>query len=214
MTWRTFWLDPVGRQRVALRRYTTMGGGNWPWTCEKGWHQAHIWTGEEIDEICDERGYTQPPPEPAHDDPRWPVECGKGCGYRFVDEDRWQAWGAELFRRIDTGELRVLHSTMVPPDVPSAEPGACWDAHWMGDIWRGPDGVHLAVRCPRPDGTPGTPHDWPVDAPASGGGRWTRTGDPRACNVTANPSIAIGDPAQPGFYHGWLRDGALTDHIG
>ena len=66
----------------------------------------------------------------------------------------------------------------------------------------------------RPDGSPGTPHDWPVDAPSSGGGHWTRSGDPRACNITASPSIAIGEPGKPGFYHGFLRAGVLTDHIG
>ena len=120
MTWQTFWLEPTGRQRVALRRYTRVVGAPWPWTCETGWHQAIVWTDEEIDEVVDERGLTSSPPEPDHDDPRWPAECGKGCGYRFADSDPWQAWGGELFRRTDTGELRVLHTSMCPPDVPAA----------------------------------------------------------------------------------------------
>lgn len=186
MTWQTFWLEPVGRQRVALRRYRSSdrsGSGPWPWSCETGWHQAIAWTGEEIDEVRNEHGHTDPPPEPPRDDPRWPTECAKGCGYHFTDEDTWQPWGESLWRRTDTDELRVLHTSMCPPDVPTAEPGASWDAHWMGDVWRGPDGIHLTVRCPRPDGSPGIPRDWPVDAPSSTGGHWTRTGDPRASNV-------------------------------
>lgn len=215
MTWQTFWLDPIGRERVALRRYSerpyVAGAG---WTCAEGWHQAIAWTGEEIDEVLSERGTRRSPATPPHDDPRWPTDCARGCGYRFTDDDNWQAWGGELFRRADTGELRVLHTTMTPPDVPTAEPGASWDASWMGDAWRGPDGICLTVRCPRPDGTEGTPHDWPVDGPSSTGGRWTRSGDPRAASVTASPSIAIGDPAKPGYYHGFLQNGVLTDHIG
>jgi hypothetical protein len=209
MPWQTFWLEPTGRQRVALRRYVA-DHPTGAYTCVGGWHQAVRWTGEEIDEVFNEHGYTDPPPAPAHDDPRWPTECDQGCGYRFTEQDHWQPWGESLYRRTDTGELRVLHSTMCPPDVPTAEPGASWDARWMGDIYRGSDGICLTVRCPRPDGSPGIPHDWPVDGPSSSGGRWTRTGDPRAAQVTAGPSIAIGDPDQPGHYHGHLRAGVLT----
>jgi hypothetical protein len=211
---KTFWLEPTGRVRIALRRYAHRGGHD-GWTCADGWHEAVAWTGEEVDEVRNERGHwVQPVPKPPRDDPRWPVECDKGCGYRFAGEDRWQVWDGALWRRTDTGELRVLHTGMAPPDVPAAEPGACWDATWMGDGFAGPDGIHLMVRCPRPDGSDGNPHDWPADGPASSGGRWTRSGHPPDCDVTVAPSIAIGDPTGPGFYHGWLRDGYLTDHIG
>jgi hypothetical protein len=84
----------------------------------------------------------------------------------------------------------------------------------MGEPNRGPDGVSLTVRCPSPDGRPTAANDWPVDHPSSSGGRWTRTGDPKACTVTAHPSIAIGLPGTPSYYHGFLQDGVLTDHIG
>ncbi len=210
---RTFWLEPTGRVRVGLRRYANRAGSGW--TCADGWHQALVWTGEEVDEVRGERGYrTQPIPTPPHDDPRWPAECDKGCGYRFTDTDRWQVWDEPLWRRADTGELRVLHTGLNPPDVAAAEPGASWDATWMGEGWRGPDGICLTVRCPRPDGSDGSPWDWPVDGPSRGGGRWTRSGDPRACTVTVSPSIAIGDPGGPGFYHGFLTGGSLSDHLG
>src|SRR2546430_16962592 len=140
--------------------------------------------------------------------------CDKGCGYRFTEADRWQVWGESLYRRADTGQLRVLHGTMCPPDVPTAEPGASWDAQWMGNHYRGPDGICLMVRCPAPGREASMGNDWLVDGPSSSGGRVARTGDPRACNVTANPSIAIGFAGQPGFYHGFLTSGVLTDHIG
>jgi hypothetical protein len=211
---RTFWLEPTGRVRIALRRYANRPPGT-SWTCADGWHEAVVWTGEEVCEVRNERGYrTQPIPTPPRDDPRWPVGCGKDCGYRFTDTDLWQVWDEPLWRRADTGELRILHTGMTPPDIAAAEPGASWDAAWMGDSWRGPDGIHLTVRCPRPDGSEGSPHDWPVDGPSNSGGRWTRSGDPQACNVTASPSIAIGDPNKPGYYHGFLQNGTLTDHLG
>jgi hypothetical protein len=78
----------------------------------------------------------------------------------------------------------------------------------------GLDGICLTVRYPRPDGSAGRPWDWPVDGPSRSGGRWARNGDPRACAVTASPSIAIGDPGKPGYYHGFLQNGVLTDHLG
>lgn len=213
MAWQTFWMEPVGRVRIALRRYRSSHESH-GWTCEGGWHEAVVWTGEEEPEVRDDSGIRRstvalPPPE----DPRWPVECDGGCGYRFSDQDRYQLFEESLYRRTDTGELRVLHPTMLPPGVPSAGPGAMWDARWMGGP--GPDGICLMVRCPRGDGTDGPLNDWPVDRPPSGGGLpWDRTGDPRAADVTAHPSIAIGLPGRPGFYHGWLQGGVLTDHIG
>lgn len=52
-------------------------------------------------------------------------------------------------------------------------------------------------------------HWFNVDSQASDSGEthgWTITGEPP--NVTANPSInAVGD------YHGWLRDGVLSDDV-
>lgn len=210
MSTKTFWLEPVGRERVALRRYASAGGA---WDCAGGWHEAITWTGEEIGETLSERGHREPPPRPDHDDPRWPTECSKGCGYQFTDTDAWQAWGGALYRRTDTGELRVLHSTLTPPDVPGAEAGATWDAAAWRGYCVGPDGIALMVRCPRPDGSPGE-NDWCVDDKSRSGAGWTRTGDPRAANVTAGPSIAIGVPGEPGYYHGFLQAGVLTDHLG
>jgi hypothetical protein len=208
----TFWLEPIDRVRLGLRRYARRSGSA-AWTCADGWHNALVWTGTEIDAEYDERGYLKPIAESPHDDPLWPAECDRGCGYRFTPDDNWQAWSEQLYRRVDTGELRVLH-IYHPPDVPTAEPGAMWNAWWLESFGRGPDGICLMVRCPRPDGSPGTARDWSVDGPSSSGGHWTRTGDPRQANVTVSPSIAIGDPGEPGHYHGFLQSGVLTDHVG
>ena len=213
MTWQTFWMEPTGRERRALRRYTRRPEGG-AWTCAEGWHDALVWTGEEVDTVLNEHGYHDLSwPMPPPDDPRWPVQCA-ACGYLFFNEgsDEWQTWAERLYRRTDTGDLRVLHWKYAPPDAPTAEPGAMFDAHWLPRV--GPDGIRLMVRCPRGDGTPGMCQDWPVDEPSSSGGFWTRTGDPRQANVTASPSIAIGAAGAPGYYHGHLQGGVLTEHIG
>jgi len=60
-----------------------------------------------------------------------------------------------------------------------AGPGATWDAGWMPDEYRGEDGVALCVRLP--NGI-----DWMIDGPATGGGRWTRSGDPRKKSRSAS----------------------------
>ncbi len=212
MSWQTFWLEPVGRDRRGLRRYTSRYQGG-AFTCAGGWHEALAWTGEEVDTAWNERGYHDLSwrPAPPHDDPRWPTECANGCGYRFVEGDAWQTWSERLYRRADTGQLRVLHWRHAPPDAPTAEAGATFDAHWL--TRKGPDGIALMVRCPRPDGTPGMDHDWPVDEPSSTGGFWTRSGDPRQANVSVTPSIAIGTPGTAGYYHGHLSNGVLADHL-
>lgn len=218
MSWKTFWMEPTGKVRYGLRRYTKRFADD-DWTCAGGWHTAIVWTDDVVDHVVDKYGFSEQPLEtPPPDDPRWPTECGEGCGYRFAEHDRYQLFFEDLYRRTDTGELRVQHPSLNPPDVPSAEPGATWDAWWMRsagpDGEPGEDGIMLMVRCPRMDGSVGAGNDWCVDAPAGGGGRWTRTGDPREANVTASPSIAIGPPGSPEFYHGFLQDGVLTDHIG
>lgn len=132
-------------------------------------------------------------------DPRWPTLCSRpGCGYEFAVGDDWQRRAELLWARADTGEEFPLG------DAPT---GAMFDAWWQPDGWRGPDGLHLNVRLP-------CGHDWPVDGPASSGGRWERTGEVPAVSVT--PSIACG-AAPP--YHGFLGSsgqppGWLSDHIG
>lgn len=82
-----------------------------------------------------------------------------------------------------------------------APPGMLLDAHWY-PCEPGPDGIKLMAALP--NGLL-----WCVDGQATGGGGWTRTGDPRQPEtLTCSPSIVAGD------YHGFLQGGRFTDDLG
>lgn len=216
----TFWLDPTDEVAVGLRRYSTADHDGW--TCTADWHDALVFTGVEpaIWSDTDHGRVLDVRPEVAHDDPRWPAKCARGCGYQFTDDDRWQEWQELLYRRADTGEIVTIRGRHAddPADAPpSAPPGAMWNAWWMPDTpaWRGPDGMALMVRLP--DG-----HDWAVDCEASNCTRqgdrthkcWVRHGDPRLAEVTVDKdgetcAAGAGSIASPG-YHGFLQAGVLT----
>ena len=186
-------ISAVAKAKESYRRYATMddvrclNGGTYhnvstaigviPWPFEHG-------------------GEGKIPSEELKKDLRWPQACS--CGYRFLEEDTWQHNFEQLYEREDTKELLVLR------DAPL---GAMWDAPWMGERFRGSDGLHLIVR------TPGG--DWTIDGASSGGGKWTRSGS--VPNITARPSILMGEVKStdgrvisPG-YHGWLTDGVLIE---
>jgi len=181
-----FWLEPVPRAERMLRRYRSSVKLNLPCPA-KGYHDAVV-TIETIDLSLDKTGSGDD--AWPHDDPRWPRTCG--CGYVFPETDEWQHNINRLYERSDTKELVVLWGDRTPV-------GAMWNAHWMGDHYRGPDGRCLCVK------TPGG--SWMIDGPSSNGGRWKRTGTPP--KITVTPSILIG--SSPAKYHGWLRDGVLVD---
>lgn len=210
----TFWLELTDQIAVGLRRYTNGDGG---FDCAHGHHRALIYTGTEP-AVFEQRGErkvrTNGLEEIDHSDPRWPTTC-EHCDYQFTDGDRWQKWTELLYRRTDTGDLRVLHQGAPAPGAPSAEPGACWDAWWMPSAIRNADGMYLMVRCP--DG-----HDWSVDSRASNCTMpndnehrcWIRHGDPRECRVTVDKNgdtcaAGAGSIATPNW-HGFLRDGVLV----
>jgi len=144
-------------------------------------------------------------PDTSHDSPLWPRFCQAGCGYEFVESDNWQDTQDQLYQRTDTGQRFTLRD---------APPGACWDAWWMPDNWRGADGIALMVRCPNGD-------DWHVDSEASNCTRkgethqcWVRHGDPRQANVTVDKNgdtcAAGAGSILAGDYHGFLIGGLLT----
>jgi len=148
-----------------------------------------------------------------HDDPRWPKVCD--CGqYNFTEQDHWQLFIEHLFRR-DTGEEHTLRE---------APPGAMWYADWMiegvdqskhGNLYRGPDGHCLMVRCP--DG-----HDWCVDSRCSNCTLpndnihkcWVRHGTPPNITVDKNGvtcAAGAGSILTP-KWHGFLTSGVLSEH--
>lgn len=131
-----------------------------------------------------------------HKDPRWPKTC-KNCGQKFKAKHVWQVFTHHLYKTPD-GKLVTIHPNPQSPEL-TCPPGAMLWVDWVPDDWCGPEGKgSLSVM------TPGG--IWHIDAPATGGGRWTRTGEPP--NVTATPSILIGTA-----YHGFLTGGVLTDPI-
>jgi hypothetical protein len=136
------------------------------------------WCGGELSDFTD------------NEDTRWPKKC-EHCDYAFQAGDaRQQNW--ELLYKLLDGSLAELRH------VPA---GAMWNAYWMGNFGRGPDGLCLTVMLPNGIA-------WCIDglsrnADGSRGSAWTRSGAPP--NVTASPSILAGN------YHGWLRNGELVE---
>lgn len=202
-----YWIEPTEENQRWLRRYSQPPSGS-AYTCSAGWHTAKvaidIVTKVEADRATWVSGDLAP-----HHDPRWPTVCETGCGYGFVEDDAWQLFIRTLYRRGDTEALVTLED---------APPGALWNADWLPADYQGPDGIHLAAKCP--NGL-----SWYVDGPALRpapggttveGGRWTRSGVPPA--VTVSPSIAIGYERNeagewveaPNHYHGDIVDGAFT----
>jgi hypothetical protein len=236
VTWQCFWMEPTFEAEQGLRRYASASDGT---GCEGGYHSAHVFLDQRITisikalddgwQVWDYGLADGARPETPHDDPRWPTHCERGCGYEFTPDDHYQDWTEPLYRRADDGELRVLHWSMVPTCAPTAEPGAMWHAFWH-ERWqeggggilslnpdRPRDGIILQVRCPyMDDRSPSRGgQDWGVDHASSSGGYWTRTGDPRdPPSLSASPSIAIGVPGSSGYYHSFLTNGVLGDHLG
>ncbi len=208
----TFWLEPTDMVAVGLRRYSSIEHTGW--TCEEGYHSVLSFIGEcpaRFDEDGG-RGILAAGSEVSHDDPRWPGVCR--CGYRFVADDPWQDWQELIYQRADTGERVTLRGGAEEVGgLPAAAPGAMWDARWMVD--RGPDGIHLIVRCPNG-------HDWHVDSRASNCTMpddrehrcWVRHGDPRTEPVTVDKNgvtcAAGAGSILAGDYHGFLASGTLT----
>jgi hypothetical protein len=146
-------------------------------------------------------------------DPRWPEVCAK-CGEPFKRGDHRQWNQAEVYVRGDNGEEVAFRGY-----ADKSMAGALYDAWWLHERrvvdaqgverrYVGPDGIALVAICP--NGLA-----WEVDGPASGGGGWARTGDPRHPEtLSVSPSIIAGKPGAPGTYHGFLQSGSFTAHVG
>lgn len=211
-------MEPTGRMRLSLRRFTFRPDQTRPEGWGRGSHHAcpaSDWgcdASVDLEDFItarwdDSPGYgkvmMQVPlrRRPGKRDPRWPPDCAK-CGEPFPRGAQWQVNQVQEFRRSDTGEIVYSrgHSD-------AAVAGALYDVWWgryLGKDGRenvGDDGISLGAICP--NGAL-----WQVDHEASGGGRWTRTGDPRRPEtLTVSPSIMAGD------YHGFLQGGRFTNSI-
>jgi hypothetical protein len=141
-----------------------------------------------------------------HDDARWPKNCV--CGYEFKDRDEWQLDQEWLYRRDGTDLLYTLRE---------APPGAMWYGDWMltegSNLFRGPDGHCLIVKCPNGN-------QWTIDGVASNCTMrgdyehkcWVRHGTPPLITVDKNGRTcdAGGGSIKSGDYHGFLRNGEFT----
>jgi hypothetical protein len=178
-----FLLEPAELAREDLRRYVS---SETPCPLPHGYHSTTVVLGDVSFTRTDCNGTGKDDVD--HNDPRWPSHCA--CGYAYRWDDQWQHNLERLYSGALDGKLYTLRDAPV---------GAMWFAPWYSDNFKGDDGRCLVVK------TPGG--DWIVDSVASGGGRWTRTGEPP--HVTASPSILIHGHGTQAGYHGWLRDGQL-----
>lgn len=208
----TFWLERTDNVAWGLRRYADRDRS----TCgADSYHDALIYLGVQP-AVFSERGTYAAVAAVDHDDPRWPTGCRR-CDFIFGVDDRWQTWQEGIYLRPDTGQQYVLHQSAGADGLgaPSAPVGASWDAWWMSDWAKGPDGICLMVRLPNG-------HDWMVDNEANNCTRpgdrnhkcWVRHGDPRESNVTVDKNGATcaagAGSILAGDYHGFLVGGVLT----
>lgn len=190
---KTFWCERADRAKESLRRYAHCEGCN-----GHSFHNAIVAIAE-IDFPLD-NGFNGDSTRPFdHNDPRWPTKC-ESCDYVFQPGDEWQHNIDRLYRRGDTGELCAHH------ELPA---GATYDAVWLRDFgYVGADGIALTVVLP--DNT-----HWHVDSRANNCAFpndnvhkcWSRTGDPRACNIVVGrgpPGENGGGSIQSPGYHGLL----------
>jgi hypothetical protein len=206
-----YWLEETNRYHRFLRRYSS----SMKRPCvDGGFHNA----ARRLDTVARKK---QPASGDSwkHDDPRWPTTCLK-CGYVFQDDDYWQLSIEQIWRVTATADAsyvqvgqRFVLSFGKGSRPEHAPPGALWNGTWMPDLYRGSDGIALIARCPNGS-------DWTVDGEATGGGHWTRSGDPRdPSTLVVSPSIAIGKAGTEGYFHGFLGSngaapGHFTGHLG
>lgn len=191
--WRCFLIQPTRSYERSLRRYRVSNTGGPKCSTGHDYHGAMnpldvVEAAEHPASVSGKLGAAGFPST----DPRWPVKC-EACDYVLKDTDEWQLFVKQLYVMPD-GKVANLF------DVP---PGAMWTADWYGDSgdgYKGPDGKVWVVKLPGHNS-----NDWTFYGPSRDGGHWTVTGAPP--NVTCSPSIGTG------AYHGFLRDGVLTQDV-
>ncbi len=185
MPFQCFLVTATGLHRRWMRRFKHLGSDGLRCTSplKMGYHDAQVF----LDDIPAAKDRGDKPTTEQLADPRWPFECA--CGYRFADRDEWQIFTNPLY---SDGKGNLWPIRELPPGAMYAAP---WANSRNTNGWKG-DAIQVVL----PDS-----REWCITGPSSNGGGWTVTGT-MPC-ITASPSIHV-----PG-YHGFLRDGVLTDDI-
>jgi hypothetical protein len=192
----------TGQIRRYLRRYVSSDTRKCPKSPDRLGYTLYCDAQQHLDDIVPEpidgivliRHY-----EWDHNDPRWPKAC-EHCGTPFSDSDEWQVHTDWLYR--DASDLASEPVALMRLPV-----GSIWEQPWG----HGPDSIYLLQRhigdqlgpfphlfCRTPGGV------WDMDTTSSKGQGWQVTGTPP--RITVTPSILH----SRGGWHGWLRDGILT----
>lgn len=127
----------------------------------------------------------------------WPIRCDY-CSGVFPESAMKSVDSLLEYKRLDTDEMYITNGNFDKNDA-----GMLYDGWWLhfGEEKR-EDGISLVAVTPNG-------HHWHIDGPATGGGTWTRVGDPKQPEtLTVSPSIIISD------YHGFLQNGRFTDDLG
>ena len=217
-----FWLTRLDTIEHSLRRYTFSGSDKPPCADGSTYHDASVFVGIEparYTEREDGRMFLALRDDTPHDDPQWPTHCAR-CPYEFTDDDQWQDFQDQIYATPSGATYRLpgrMSSLLNSSPVTDAPPGAMWDAWWMGEFSRGPDGICLCVCLPNSS-------TWMVDSRASNCTMpddnahkcWCRHGDPRTephlLTVDKNgvTCAAGAGSIQADDYHGFLTNGQLT----
>ena len=199
------WCTPTGVSTRALRRFVYHGQrkclAKGDWGCDA----TSLPIGE-FPTVRNERGYVNEiSPDLYKDDSRWPKICDT-CGQPFEDKDERQVFTDEFYQGTN-GERKPFREWMCTP-------GAMWNAWWMTEFTKGPDGMCLNAVCP--DG-----HTWEIDGRCSNCTLpkdnvhkcWPRSGTPPNIDVNKRhgPTCSAGAGSiQTPNWHGFLRNGFFT----
>lgn len=198
MPWKVFFCRPSGRSEIHITIHSK--GATCPKVAGDYCRAAvRLWAGPDAEEKIHWH-------RPADLDERWPTSC-EACGQAFGTDAERGMRGSRIFVRADTGDEVTLGQAPI---------GACWDADWYHDWRTGPDGRSLVVK------TPGG--DWFIDSEASNCTKkgdenhrcWIRHGKPEDGTLHVDKNgvtcSAGAGSIHCGKYHGFLRQGHLTDH--
>lgn len=199
-----FLVEPTDIVRRFARCFTS---GEKDAKCDKsgmGYHNAEVFF-DEVSSPLTEEGIDRSNvenPLPTH--APWPSHCA--CGYEFKVFER-HMFTDRIYIRKDTGETFSLKQI-------DKAPGAMYRAKWMEPHWTGADGKSYVVVLPNG-------RLWQIDGPASNCTMkddtvhrcWIRHGEAPNFTVDKNGHTcsAGGGSIQAGDYHGFLRNGILTE---